>query len=100
MLIHIFDKKFSTKLYCPDRISAIICYLGLDGGDNVEETKLSIKGCRHWPLSFVNLMGLTLLIIFPTPNVELAKVNSSEDVKKVNKISDSLKNGFFSKPVR
>jgi hypothetical protein len=45
-------------------------------------------------------MGLTLLIILPTPNVELAMVNSSFDVKNVNKMSDSLRNGFFSNPAR
>ena len=75
--------------------------LGFEGEDNVEETKLSIKGWRLCPRSFVvNFMGLTLLIILPTPNVELAMVNSSFDVKNVNKMSDSFRNGFFSNPAR
>ena len=74
-------------------------YLGLDGSTLVEATKLSIKGWRNCPLSLVNFIGLTLLIIFPTPN-ELVRVNSSGDLKKVYKISDSLKKGFFNKPIR
>ena len=39
-------------------------------------------------------------MILPTPNVELAMVNSSFDVKNVNKMSDSFRNGFFSNPAR
>ena len=95
------------KLHCPVPLETLVITwknssnLGFEGEDNVEETKLSIKGWRLCPRSFVvNFMGLTLLIILPTPNVELAMVNSSFDVKNVNKMSDSLRNGFFSNPAR